>query len=288
MYYPIAKFSAGRSYPWAAVFIFVISQFALPANTGAGALTPQAQEYRDHGYGEQQKGRFKSALNYYLKALSLGIENAGLLNDIGVVYEHLESLDHAETYYLKAIQTDKDYLPSYTNLASLYQSAGYPDKAIPYLQERLRRAPADDPWKEKIRNKLYDLDPRIKGQLVEIELEGIAREKAEDILRKTREEFNLEVLRAEKHYQRGRQLLDDRRFDEAIVEFDHALTVTPGNPKITKAREKAEYEKTMEGIKARMDEAARQLDAGELDAAKKEFQHILATIPKESVQNSEE
>jgi len=70
-------------------------------------------------------------------------------------------------------------------------------------------------------------------------------------------------------------------------ELDKALTATPGNPEILKAREQVQYDERMDEVKKRIDMATEQLNAGDVDSAKKEFQNILAIIPKEKIQKSE-
>src|SRR3989338_9111911 len=80
-----------------------------------------AEEYRVLGYAEQQKGNLSEALSYYTKAIELGLNNAVVLNDMGVLYEDINLNARAQEYYLKAIQSDRHYLPPYFNLAYLYQ-----------------------------------------------------------------------------------------------------------------------------------------------------------------------
>ena len=61
------------------------------------------------------------------------MENAVLLNDMGVLYEEIDFYNRAENHYLKAIQLDNKYLPPYINLAYLYQRLGRAEKAAQYL-----------------------------------------------------------------------------------------------------------------------------------------------------------
>jgi tetratricopeptide (TPR) repeat protein len=92
----------------------------------------------------------------------------------------------------------------------------------------------------------------------------------------------LQVSRAEKHYQRGQALVGQQKYEEAIEEFDRALTVTPDNPKVLKARMKAQYERDVAEVKKLTEKALEKLNLGEVESAKEEFHRILATFPGES------
>jgi len=52
----------------------------------------------------------------------------------------------AETFYLKALELDPYYLPTYSNLALLYESKGDLKKAAEYWQRRIKLGSYDDPW----------------------------------------------------------------------------------------------------------------------------------------------
>jgi len=280
-------YSINRKLIVTAFLLLAISLTTYHPNIYAEVLFQSAEEYRTQGYEEQQKGHFDKALTNYSKAVSLGLENAKVYNDVGVVYEQLGIPDRAEQFYLKAIKQDKDYLPPYTNLAYLYQSIGNTQKAIFYFQERLERATDGDPWKEKVQQELFKISPEWKNQMIGDQLKKLDEELAKKALREAEEELSLQMSRAENHFQQAQQFLTDGNYEEAVLELDRALVATPHNPKILKAREDAIYQQGVEDIKRRTDNAIRKLDAGDVESAKKEFQQILATIPKESNQKSE-
>ena len=289
MYYPIHKKKIVT-----AILIFVISLTVHHSSIFAEILDQSAENYRDRGYEEQQKRHFEKALAYYTKALSLGLENATIYNDLGVVYEQINLPQRAEQFYLKAIDLDQDYLPPYTNLAYFYQSVGDTQKAIYYFNRRLARAEDGDPWKERITKELFRIDPVLKERSLREELDKVNEEIAEKEQKtqaekqaKVAKELKLQMTRAEQHYQQALQFLADSNFEQAFEELDRALTVTPHNPKIIKARKRAIYTKGIEDVKRRTDDAIRKLDEGDLKSAKKEFQQILATIPNESNHKSE-
>lgn len=258
------------------LFILTIVLISFPITASADVLLNQpAEEYRLKGYVEQKKGNLPEALTYYLKALSLGLKQATIYNDVGVVYEQLELSDKAEESYLTAIQTDPNYLPPYTNLAFLYKEKGDRARAIQYFEDRLWRAADDDPWREKVKKELYTLDPSLREKVLQQE----ARELNEQLQRKALEEFSLEIERAEGHYQRGLSFSKEQKFQDAMAEFDRALAVTPGNPKVIAARAQAEREQQLTELRKQARAALETLDAGNLEAARSEFQNILADIP---------
>ncbi len=263
-------------------FLFVISCLAFNSKIEATVLEPQADYYRAKGLEEQKQGRYEGALNFYLKATSLGPENPVLYNDIGITYEQLGYPDRAEQYYLRILKIDNKYLPAYSNLAYLYLGQGKVDLAKQYFLARLERAPKKDPWRKKIRRELYQIDPSFKAELIKKEMEETSRILTEETQRKAQEEFTLSVERADTHYKRGENFRMAKKYSEAISEFDQALRVTPDNPKLVKAKERAQYEERIDEVKERIGVATEQLNTGEVDSAKKEFQQILAIIPKES------
>jgi tetratricopeptide (TPR) repeat protein len=264
----------------------VLSFFVFNSQIYASALDPQVDLYRSKGLQAQAKGNYKEALNFYLKAASFGPENPVLYNDIGLSYEQIGSPDQAEQYYLRILKIDSNYLPAYSNLAYLYLSQNQTEKAKEFFLERLKRAPANDPWKEKIRQELYRVDPGLKAAAIKEEMEETARRLAWQADQKAQQEFVLAVERAQKHYMRGESYRAQKKYSQAISEFDQALKVTPENPKLVKAKEQAQYEERIDEVNQRINAATAQLKTGEVDRAKNEFQQILAIIPKEPISNS--
>ncbi len=284
IYYPI---SIKKQRITVSFLFFIISFFVVNPKIYASVLGPQSDYYRSQGLQEQQKGKYRSALNFYLKAISAGPNCPTLYNDVGVIYEQLGEPDRAEQYYLQVLKLDSNYLPAYSNLAYLYEGQGQTNKAVQYFVERLKRAPEDDPWKDKIREELYKLDPNLKAAAIKKDLEEKERRMQEEAEHEAQAEFTLAIKRSEQHYKRGQKYLDDKLYSKAVIEFDKALRVTPNNPKILKAKEQTQYAERMDEVNKRIDVATEKLKSGEVDSAKKEFQHILAIIPKETIQKSE-
>ena len=266
--------------------LFIFSFFVLNSQIYAAVLNPQAEMYRGQGLAEQERGQYQSALNFFLKAASMEPENAVLYNDIGINYEQLGYIDRAEQYYQRALKVDEDYTPSYSNLAYLYAGMGDIGKAKHFFNERLKRSAPNDPWKEKIRQELFRIDPAFKASAIEDEMEATARQMAEDAANKEKEEVTLSVKRADTHLKRAAVYLKHKKYKEAVEEYDQALKITPDNPKILKAKESTIYQERIDEVKNRIAVATKQLESGKVDSAKKEFQHILAIIPDESIQNN--
>ncbi len=273
--------------PFRVILVFcILSFFAFNSRIDASVLEPQADFYRSKGLAEQSKGKYNEALNFYLKAVSSAPENPVLYNDIGIIYEQLGQPQRAEQYYLRILKIDSNYLPAYSNLAYLYLGQNQTEKAEQFFLERLNRSGPNDPWKEKIRRELYQINPSLKASAIKQELEETARKLAEEADKKAQKEFILSVERAQRHYKRGQDFLAAQKYSEAIGEFDKALNVTPDSPKLLKAKEQALYEERIDEIKQRISTATDQLKTGEVSGAKKEFQQILAIIPKEPIVNS--
>ena len=266
-----------------ALLILSFSLLPFQTLTFAESFGPVAEDYRAKGYEQQERGNYERAIQFYTKALSLGLENAVLYNDIGVVYEHMGVWQRAKEHYLKALRLDQDYLPPYTNLAYLYLRRGEKFKASQYFRERYDRARDDDPWREQAKAELLRLDPRFKSDLLQEKVETLSQELEHQV----QQEFSLQIERAERHYQRGWMALQQKDYEQALGEFDRALALTPDNPKIIKERQRAERELLGEDIKHRVQEVMKDLESGDYQSAKSKIQELLPVIPNESFQESE-
>lgn len=279
MYYLYSK-KALRIASWRASAFFFISLLTFQLSAFANNTEKLNQNYRAQGYDEQKNGHFDKALAFYTKALELGKENEVLYNDIGVVYEQLGDWQQARAYYLKSIKHNPDYLPPYTNLAYLYQTLGDVQNAEIYFRARYLRAPEGDPWKDAALKELLRINPYFKQEITRKKADQLANE----LVLQAHEEFSLQLRRAENHYQAGESLLDRKSYSEALAEFDRALLLTPGNPKIIRAQQQACYLQKIDKIKFLVHDATERLDAGDLDSARDMFQEILSLLPEQPVQ----
>ena len=234
-----------------------------------------AEEYRLKGYEAQQKGDFGEALTNYSKTIALGLDNAIVLNDMGVLHEELGTNDRAEKFYLQAIKRDKDYLPPYINLAYLYQGAGQPEKAYQYFRIRYELGIPGDPWTDKAWQEMVKIHPEDKKLI----LQRDAQQLNEELVSKAHQEFYNKIKCAHERYQMGLKLASQGKYKEAIEEYNRALVLTPKNSKIMKARDKAALELTKEDVKNHSEQAMKSLNAGDTSSAKQEIQKMLTTIP---------
>jgi Flp pilus assembly protein TadD len=133
-----------------AFLIISIFSITFPVITFAEILEKTAQEYHQKAYEAQQKGNLEQALTYYSKALTLGLHDPQVFNDLGILYEQLGAEDRAVEHYQEAIRIDPNYLPAYTNLGYFYLNKGDTAEAATYLRKRLDKAPANDPWRDDV------------------------------------------------------------------------------------------------------------------------------------------
>lgn len=282
MYYPkpVHKIHVRQ---FASVLILFISLFALQTVVFADKKSQIAEEYRTKGFLEQQKGNYEKALTYYTKALSLGEENAVILNDIGVIYEQFGVTERAEESYLRAVRLDENYLPAYMNLAYLYKRRGDMPRAAQYFEKRLKRAGKDDPWAAKAKSELDKINPAVSRKILKEQAKALA----EELVSESRDNFYLDLSHASEHLERGDEFLAKNEFEKALGAYDEALKITPDNPKILKAKRTAEYKQAVEAIRKHSDLALHLLNVGDVVSAKEEFSKILSTIPSEPIQKSE-
>jgi len=261
------------------ILLLFISFITFHSIVFAGIKKQTAEEYRLQGYIEQQKGNFNEALSYYTKAISLGLENSVVFNDIGVLYEQLGFDFRAEKYYQQAIIIDPKYLPAYTNLAYFYKRNDYQEKAFKYFRQRYEMAGPGDVWAEKVKDELLKIHPEYKERVVFLESKLLDQE----LVTQARNEFYNQIKKAKEHHKHGEFLAEEGKYREAILEFNRALSLTPGNPKIVESRKKAVLELAKKDIRIRSEQAIRMLNAGDSVAAKHEIQKILTTIPNKPI-----
>jgi len=243
----------------------------------AGITEDTAEKYRSLGYAEQQKGNIDQALSYYIKATTLGVDNAALLNDMGVLYEDIDFNTKAAHYYSKAIKKDEQYLPAYINLAYLYKKMGRVDEAAWYFKMRYELGNPTDPWAQKAKEELLKLKPEYQSWARDLEASALSSE----LIAKSKDEFYERVERSQQHFQKGEQLFNQDLFEEAMTEFNRAIQLAPNNPKIQDARKRTLIELTKEKINSQSEQAIKMLEAGDTSSARHEIQKILTAIPEE-------
>ena len=239
-----------------------------------------AQDYRTSGYEAQKKGDLDTALTMYIKAAELGEANAPIFNDIGVIYEQVGVDEKAEISYLRALKVDDQYLPVYSNLAYFYKKRGDFNKAAEYLKKRIEYGAPSDPWTTKAKDELSLLSkklPHLRRWLIQQEASEMNRQLA----RQAQENFYGEILNADNYYKEAMALEKEDKLDQALEQYNRALTVTPKSPKITEARNKLILKITKRNLKQHADMAMRLLESGDTVSAGVEFQRALSIIPKE-------
>ncbi len=247
------------------------------SNAFAGLKEKTAEEYRAKGLLEQQKGNLNSALDHYTKAAALGLENPAVFNDMGILYEQIDFNSKAEQCYRKAIQTDKQYLPSYINLAYLYQKLGNPQQAFEYFKRRYELGDLGDPWTEQAKEELLKIRPEYIDWIVNRE----AQQFQQQLVEKAHREFYERVKRSSEHYQKGEDFFQKENYHQALKEFNQALALSPQDSKIIEARKKTILELSKIKIKEHSDLAIKMLNSGDSISAKYEIQKMLTAVPKE-------
>ena len=254
--------------------LVIISTFTFHKNVFAGSKETQAEEYRSQGLEQQQKGNLETALTFYTKAVELGLENAAVFNDLGVLYEQFNLGSKAEDYYLKALKFDPQYLPTYTNLGYFYKQSGSLGKAEQFFRKRYLLSAEEDPWKEKMEKELLQIDPRYKDWFTALAAEKLN----EEMVRRAQEEFYDKLNRSAQFFKNGQLFYEQCKYEEAIEEYDHALELMPDSPKILAARDQASIDLAKQEIQEQSDRAVQMIHQGEYIGAKDEIQEILTTL----------
>lgn len=121
-------------------------------------LQKQARLYREEGLRFQNTGNLDLATKMYQKAIELDPAYAVPYNDLGIILEGSGFTDAAIMSYLKAIKADPDYLSAYSNLALLYENQRDLKSAAFYWKKRAQSGSLDDPWTQKAKQRLKDIE----------------------------------------------------------------------------------------------------------------------------------
>ena len=254
------------------VLLLFNSVVTFHTNVSADIKDESAEGYRELGFQEQREGNLRAAITYYSKAIALGLNTPGIYNDLGVAIEQLGRLTEAEQYYLRALALDRDYLPTYTNLAYLYKELGEVDQAIRFFELRFERGDPADPWTKEAKQELIKLKPGFKGEVEQEEAKALN----EQLVNQAHQEFNKQIQDAQNISRAGEDFLAQGQYRLALAEVNRALRITPNNPKILEAREKAMRGLTKERMQQKTGEALKMLDAGDTNSARMEIQKLLS------------
>ena len=148
------------------------------------------------GQGKEllDKRDYSGALQVLLEAAAQGPENPEVYNYLGEAYYRLKRLDEAVVALKKGVTLKADYLPAHLGLGIVYEAMGNIEGAMSEFREVL-----------KIGEGTSDL-PEVK----------IARERL----------IGLEV---EEHIKKGRELFNNKKFEEALAEISAGISKDSGN-----------------------------------------------------------
>lgn len=130
-------------------YIFVISYYDHMPKLSFEEVEAMIQLYIPVGAAHEESGMWSSAMDYYMKGLSLaeehGFDNckAMLYNNIGGIYYKRNEFKKAEAYMLRALEinrkngADKELVNNYNNLAGICVSLGKLDLALDYVLKAL-------------------------------------------------------------------------------------------------------------------------------------------------------
>ena len=113
--------------------------------------------YNGLGYLYAEAGENDKAISFYLKALELNREDANIYYNLSLLYEKTGQKDKANQYLAKVVELKPDSQGDNLRLIENLLEAGNPDKALPYLKQYVESKPDD----ADARSILFDI---YKGQ----------------------------------------------------------------------------------------------------------------------------
>lgn len=288
MYYPIFKEKLLMKFFSRILVLFLFfCLFSEPAK--AQTKSQIIEDYRAKGVEAQKEGLYDDAFAYYQKALSLDLERAEIYNDLGVLCEMMGNFYEARNYYLDALRVDKNYLATYFNLAFYYKRQGDLAKAAQYFKERVERSHPEDPWVQRSLEELkafIPIFPDLKRWMQEYEASFLAyRASVLDKQLKAQEErINAENLKQSEFCVQQAKLYEEQQmYEQALAEYDKALSRTPDSPRIIEYRRLAAMKLKERDMKKLMDSALEKFQAGQTGSSKEDIRQILTIIPDEEI-----
>jgi tetratricopeptide (TPR) repeat protein len=214
----------------------------MPAAVWGETDQETAAMFRQQGQEAQGSGNFKQALFYYIRAVAFQPDDAGLQNDLGLMYEQNGKLDYAETAYYEAIQLDSHYLPAYSNIAELYKKRGNYELAAMYFKRRVELGGVSDPWMLRAQEELedvYRLAPELKNTRTLEEAAKMEAQLARERLLARRESKRQKALGYDIAFLRGLTQYKAGEYDESQASFEEALKFRPESKDAQHALERA-------------------------------------------------
>ena len=71
-----------------------------------------------------KEGQYKESIDAFHSVLETEPDNAEVYNNLGVAYSCVADFEHAETYFIKALELDSQLAQAYINLSDLYYKGG--------------------------------------------------------------------------------------------------------------------------------------------------------------------
>ena len=189
-----------------------------------------------------QKEDWANAVTYFKKYLKYDPTNGGIFFNIAISYNNLHEADSAYAYDLKAIAADSTFASAFVDVGQyfLIRSQLYNDSVKTYKQAN-KNAESDN--FQKIRDAQLDSSAHYFSQAVKLEPENASvlerygvvltvlgrAVEAKDVFKKLTE---LESFRKEHWINLGYAYIQEQKFAEAIVPFEKALEIDPGDVKV--------------------------------------------------------
>jgi predicted O-linked N-acetylglucosamine transferase (SPINDLY family) len=156
-----------------------------------------------------QSGRYTQAIDYLQAAIRLKPDLADAHNNLGNVFVLLSNLPEAVDCFRQAVRYKPDFAAAHSNLGNALRQLGHLEEAVASLREAVRLRPD---YEEAHRNLALALQAQ-EGVMTDRSIPG-AGSKPDD---------------AEVYFQRGRNLTEQGKYEEAATNYRQALRQRPGS-----------------------------------------------------------
>lgn len=215
--------------------LFTYSVFTFQTNAFAQITNKVAQEYKQKGLLEQQKGNFSEAFTHYKKAIALGSWDKDTFKGIAQVYAQWQDFKQAEYYYLQALDVDPNDPETHFHLGALYTKTNRLSEAIQSFKTCYTLAKEESPLAASAAEQLKAISPDYEQLFRSKEIQEFETSLAGQI----KQDRFQRIEEAKKFYLKGQKYYKKGKYEKAIQEYNTALQFMPQHPEIINAKNMA-------------------------------------------------
>ncbi|MCJ7772512.1 MAG: tetratricopeptide repeat protein, partial [Desulfobacterales bacterium] len=190
--------------------------------------------YASKGEKFIEEKNYNKAIDNLNKVLASDPEDFNAYYLLGLAYQKKGLFDESIVHYIKAIEMNKSFAPSYKGLAEVYEEKGEVKQAISFNEQYIQLFPqAEDT--ALVKTKLLALKDSLASD------ESVESIKTAEIENKENDKSKQKDL-TENAYENGKKLFENQDYAQAIINFQKVLKDDPENEDVKRYIKLATHE----------------------------------------------